>query len=101
MYHIIFQGKVERSMCLGVYGLFLVESSHSVVYVHNRYCFCAGGPEDVDTDRSDVCVEEFFHHHWDVPADSLLRLSGGHSVWHSQAWLQPWKVKSNEPDWYS
>lgn len=80
--------------------MILVESSCSFIYVHNTYCFCTGGLEDVDTDCSDVCVEEFLHHHRDVPVDSLLRLPGGHSVWYSQAWLQPWKVKSNEPEWY-
>lgn len=81
--------------------MFLEESSCPNIYVHDRYCFCAGGPEDVDTDCGDVRVEEFLHHHRDVPVDSLLRLPRSHPVRYSQARLQPRKVKSNEPDWYN
>lgn len=76
-------GKVERLMCLWVYGLFLEELLCFNIYVYDRYCFCIGGFEDVDIDCGDVRVEEFFYYYRDVFVDFFLRFFRSYFVRYS------------------
>lgn len=67
-----------------------ITTHHSVTQHKASYvpgCVFTGHIEDVDADCTDVCVEEFLHHHGNVLSYVVLRLHWCSAVWQCQVWI--------------
>ncbi len=60
-----------------------------------KLMFCiVGDAENVDVDCGRVNGEEFLHHYGNVPADAVLRLCRGDTLWLRQIRRESWKVST-------